>query len=331
MKKIYVARRQYPEMLEEIKEFYEIIICPENYITSKKELKRRIKDVHGLISFSDTQIDKDILSSANNLKIISNYGAGIDNIDIEYATNKGIVIAHTPHIQSETNADLAFALLLSTARRIVEANNYVHSGKWNKNNPVELSGVNVNNATLGIIGLGRIGKEVAKRALGFNMQVFYFDLMQKKEIEKFLNVTFTPNLHELLSRSDFISMHVTLNQKTKHLIGKNEFKIMKPTAIFINVSRGKVINQDALYEALKSKQIAAAALDVFEEEPIPKNSPLLNLNNLILTPHIGSAVMSVTRKMMRLAIKQLLQGMKNERVEYCVNPIVYSNISRIKC
>ena len=325
MEKIYIARNQYPEMFEEIKKSYETVVCIKNHVPTKNELKIIIRNVEGIISFSDTQLDKDVLSYANKLKIISNYGAGVDNIDVEYATKKGILIAHTPHIQSETNADLAFALLLAIARKVVEANNFVKSCKWHNSNPVHIFGTSVNHATLGIIGLGRIGIEVARRALGFNMRVLYFDIIQKKEAEKLLNIKYIPSLNKLLSNSDFVSIHVTLNNKTKHLIGSNELKMMRPNGILINVSRGGVVNENALYEALKSKTIAAAALDVFEKEPLSKDNPLLKLDNVVLTPHIGSAVESVTKRMMALAIKQLLQGMKNEKLDYCINPTVYVN------
>ena len=246
---------------------------------------------------------------------------GYDNIDISAATERHIVVGYTPGVLTETTADLAFTLMLAAARRIVEGHNYTKQGLWKTWGPMTLLGHDIHHATLGIIGLGRIGTEVARRARGFSMNVIYTDTQRcSEQREKELSVKYAGGLKELLSDSDFVTVHVPLSPQTYHLIGATEFSMMKPTAVFVNTSRGGVVDQKALYEALKSRRIFAAGLDVTEVEPIPQNDPLLTLKNVIILPHIASASDATRRKMAIMAADNLITGLSGQVPPYCVNP-----------
>jgi len=246
---------------------------------------------------------------------------GYDNIDIPEATSHGIVVGYTPGVLTETTADFAFALLMAAARRIVEADTYTRKGQWKTWGPMVLLGQDIHRATLGLVGLGRIGMEIAKRAKGFNMKVIYYDeLRRSQEEERQLGVEYVPELSALLSQSDFVSLHVPLNPKTRHLISAAEFALMKTTAILVNTSRGPIVDQKALYEALKSHQILAAAIDVSEVEPISPDDPLLTLDNIIIAPHIASASVATRTKMAIMAAENLLAGLRGQIPPNCVNP-----------
>jgi len=225
-------------------------------------------------------------------------------------------------VLTETTADIAFALLMAAARRVVEADRHVRKGLWKTWGPMILLGQDIHHATLGIIGLGRIGIEVAKRARGFNMNVLYHDVVRNEEKEKQLGMKYVSELNELLSKSDFISIHVPLLPETHHLIGASEFALMKPTAVFINTSRGPVVDQKALYEALSSGKIFAAGIDVTEIEPISPDDPLLTLENVVITPHIASASVHTRRNMAIMAAENILAGLRGEVLPNCVNPEV---------
>ena len=268
------------------------------------------------------------MNAAPILKVISNFGDGYDHIDVAEATRRGIPVGHTPDVLTETTADLTFALLLASARRITKGYAFVKQGKWRTHAHLDLPGVDVNHSTLGIVGLGKIGMQVAKRARGFNMRVIYYSRTRKFDIEGILGVEYVPDLHSLLSESDFISLNTPLNDQTREMIGADEFAVMKPTAILINASRGAVVNQKALYKALKSRQILRAALDVTAVEPIPTDDPLLSLDNLIVVPHLGSAVPLVRKNMMVMAVDHLVSGLQGDRIRHCVNPIVYNMSAR---
>ena len=285
-----------------------------------------LKDIEGLLLVG-TPIDAGIMNAAPKLKVISNFGDGVDHIDVAEASRRGIPVGHTPDVLTETTADLALALLLASARRIVDGDAFVRQGKWKSHAHLEIPGVNVNHATLGLVGLGKIGAQVAKRARAFSMRVIYYSRTQKVDMEKILGVEYFPDLHALLSESDFISLNTPLNNETKRMIGTAEFAAMKPTAILVNTARGAVVDQQALYQALKTGQIQRAAIDVTEIEPIPPDDPLLSLDNLIIMPHIGSAVPEIRRKMMVMAVDHLLAGLRGERMAYCVNPSVYGGDS----
>jgi glyoxylate reductase len=255
-----------------------------------------------------------------HLKVISNMAVGHDNIDVAEATRRGIPVGYTPGVLTETTADLIFSLLVAGARRIVEADKYIRAGKWKTWEPMTLLGQDIHHATLGIIGLGRIGMEVAKRARGFDMNILYYSRTRKApEEEKRLGLEYVDKMPELLARSDFVSLHVPLTGETHHLIGADEFAMMKPTAIFVNASRGAVVDQSALYNALKTGRILAAAIDVTEVEPIPPDDPLLALDNLVITPHIGSASVPTRTTMALMAADNLLAGLRGQTPPHCVN------------
>jgi glyoxylate reductase len=281
----------------------------------------KVSDIEGLLSLLTDKVDVELMDAAPKLKVVSNLAVGYDNIDVPAANKRGIVVGNTPSVLTETTADFAFALLLAASRRVVEADAYTRRGDWKTWGPSVLLGHDIYHATLGIIGCGRIGMEMAKRARGFDMQVTYYDQVRRTSVEeKKLGLKFIPNLLELLKKADFITIHVALTQATRHLIGTAEFAVMKPTAILINTARGPIVDQTALYQALKSRQIFSAALDVTEFEPIPADSPLLTLDNVIITPHIASASFVTRTKMATMAAANLIAGLRGEESPNFVNP-----------
>ena len=285
-----------------------------------ESLLEEVRDVDGLLTLLTDKIDASVMQAAPKLKVISNLAVGYDNIDVVEATKRGIVVGNTPGVLTETTADFTFALLMAAARRVSEADAFTKKGQWKTWGPMLLLGQDIHHATLGIIGLGRIGVELAKRAKGFDMKVLYYDeLRRSEEEEKQLGIEYIPELATLLSQSDFISLHVALTSKTYHLIGVAEFAMMKPMAILINTSRGPVVDQKALYEALKSRQILAAAIDVTEVEPIPLEEPLLTLGNIIITPHIASGSITTRTNMAIMAAENLIAGLEGRIPPHCVN------------
>jgi len=252
------------------------------------------------------------------LKVISNCAVGVDNIDLNAATARMIPVGNTPEVLTDATADLAFALLLAAARNIVPAVEYVRAGKWKTWNLQLLLGADLRGRTLGIIGFGRIGRAVARRAGGFGMRVIYFDPSSADTDE-----AEPVDLAALLWESDFISLHVPLTNDTLHLVNEETLGRMKPTAVLINTSRGPVVDHDALYRSLKDHRIFAAALDVTEPEPLNMDSPLLQLDNCIVVPHLGSASKWTRDEMARLAAENLLAGLLGSRLPHCVNPEVY--------
>lgn len=319
--KVYVTRRIAPEALDRISKASEMELWPEELPPPYEVLLEKVRNVEGLLSMLTDRIDATLMAAAPRLKVVSNLAVGYDNISVAEATKRHIFVGNTPGVLTETTADLAFALLMAAARRVVEADSHTRKGLWKTWGPMILLGQDIHHATLGIVGLGRIGAEMAKRAKGFNMKVLYYDAIRRsEEEEKELGVEYVSDLKKLLPRADFISIHVTLLPETRHLIGADEFALMKPTAVFINTSRGPVVDQKALYEALKSRQIFAAGLDVTEIEPIPREDPLLTLSNVIITPHIASASFVTRTKMAIMAAENLIAGLEGRIPPYCVNP-----------
>ncbi len=319
--RIFITRATAQEALDKIAQATEMEVWPEELPPPYEVLLEKARDAEGLLTMLSDKIDDTLMDAAPKLKVVSNLAVGYDNIGIAEATKRHIVVSNTPEVLTGTTADLAFTLLMAAARCVVEADNYVRKGQWKTWGPKILLGQDINNATLGIIGLGRIGAEVAKRGRGFNMKVLYYDeIRQSKEEEERLGVEYIPALTKLLSSADFISVHVPLLPQTHHLIGAAEFALMKPTAVFVNTSRGPVVDQRALYEALKSGQIFAAAIDVTEIEPIPPDDPLLTLDNIIITPHIASASFNTRTNMALLAAENLLAGLRGKTPPNCVNP-----------
>ena len=320
MAKIFMTRRLPLEAIEMLKE-HELEIYSGDAPPCKDEIIAGIAGKDVLISLLTDTIDRDVIDASPNLKIIANYAVGYDNIDVEYATRKGIVVTNTPGVLTETVADLTWALMLSIARRICEGNDFIHQGKFKGWAPLLMLGGDVYGKTLGIIGAGRIGRAVAKRAKGFNMHVIYYSKHRNEEMERECNAKYV-SFDELISNADFISLHVPLTEETYHMIGWNELKKMKPTAYLINTARGKCIDEEALYKALKKGIIAGAALDVFENEP-SIHSGLKKLKNVILTPHIGSASLETRTKMAIMVAENVLAVLNGKKAPNCVNPEVY--------
>ena len=286
---------------------------------SREILLEKVQEVEGLVCLLTDKIDAELMSSSPNLRVISNYAAGFDNIDVTEATKRGIVIGNTPEVLTETTADFTFALMMAAARRIVEGERNVRAGLWKTWGPMTLLGQDVHGATLGIIGLGRIGTAVARRAKGFGMKVLYYSHRRAQEIEDDLGVEFV-ELDRLLGESDFITIHVNLTSETHHLISEEQLRKMKRTCVLVNTSRGPVVDTMALYNALREQTIAFAALDVTEPEPLPADHLLLTLENVIVTPHIASASVTTRTKMALMAADNLIAGLKGEMPSHVVNP-----------
>ena len=256
------------------------------------------------------KIDDNFLDLAPKLKIVARYGVGYDNVDVEACTKRGVYVTITPNVLSDAVADLVYALIFSLTRRICEADKFVRT-EWAKKKTRLPLGIDLKEKNMGIIGVGRIGYQVAKRAHAFGMNILYYDIIRRKDIEEEFNAKFM-GLDNLLRNSDFVSIHVPLNEKTRGMIGERELSLMKKNAYIINTSRGPVIDQRALTKFLKEKRIAGAGLDVFEVEPIPLDDPLLQLDNVVLSPHIGSATVETRRAMAMKAVKNVLYALKGE-------------------
>jgi glyoxylate reductase len=288
---------------------------------SRETLLRQVVQADGLLSLLTERIDAELMDAAPNLKVISNFAVGYDNIDVPAATSRGLPVGNTPGVLTEATADLAFALMMAAARRLVEASQYVHDGRWQTWGPLLLLGPEVYGATLGIVGLGRIGQAVARRARGFGMRILYHGGIDK-EAAQALGAE-EVSLDDLLAQADFVSLHTPLTPETHHLIGARELGIMKPSAVLVNTARGGVVDPVALYEALSTGAVGAAALDVTEPEPIPMDDPLLRLPNCLIVPHIGSATHTARNKMAELSARNVLAGVMGQRLPHCVNPEVY--------
>ena len=322
--KVYVTRLIPEKGLELLRGSVELDVHQGELPPTHDALIQHARDKDGLLSLLTDKIDSEVMANCPNLRVISNYAVGFDNIDVEAATKRGIVVTNTPGVLTETVADFAWALLMASARRVAEADRFTRAGRWKTWGPTLLCGTDVFGKTLGIVGAGRIGSSVARRAAGFNMRVLYTDVAKKEELEKETGARFV-GLEELLAESDFVSLHVSLTEKTHHLIGERELKKMKPTAVLINTSRGPVVDQEALYHALKSKVISGAALDVFEEEPIQASNPLLKLDTVVVAPHISSASMETREKMAVMAAQGLLDALSGNEPKFIVNPEVWQS------
>ena len=287
----------------------------------REALLENVRDVEGLLCLLTDRIDSELIGQALRLRVISNYAVGYDNIDVAAATQRGIVVGNTPGVLTETVADFTIALMLAAGRRIVEGDKKVREGEWRTWGPMILLGQDMHNATLGIIGLGRIGTAVARRAKGFNMKIIYSDPERRMDIENELGISYV-GLDRLLAESDFISIHANLTPETYHFIGKEQLEKMKPICALVNTARGPLVDNMALYEALRSNTLAFAALDVTEPEPLPANHPLLTLDNVVVTPHIASASVATRTKMALVAVDNLIAGLKGEMPPHPVNPEV---------
>jgi glyoxylate reductase len=318
---VFVTRRIPDAGLDMLKRACEVRLWEDELPPPRADLLRAVADAEGLLCLLTDRIDAAVMDAAPRLKVISNFAVGYDNIDVTAATQRRLPVGNTPGILTETTADCAFALLMAAARRIVEGADFVRAGRWKTWGPMLLMGQDVHGATLGIVGMGRIGLAVARRAQGFAMRVLYHD-RAAQEAARQIGAEWHP-LDEVLAAADFLSLHVPLTPETHHLIGAREFRLMKSTAVLINTARGGVVDPAALYEALRSGEIAGAALDVTEPEPIRPDDPLLTLPNCLIVPHIGSSSHATRGKMAAMAAANLLAGLRGERLPHCVNPAVY--------
>jgi glyoxylate reductase len=303
----FVTRDLPGPALDHLRERHEVDVWPERLPPPYDELRRRTADAEGLLSLLTDRVDADLITGSPRLRAIANYAVGYDNIDVKAATARGIAVGNTPDVLTDATADLAFALLLAAARRLPQATASVTEGDWLTWEPGRHLGYDVHGATLGIIGLGRIGRAVARRAEGFAMTVVH---------------TGSGNgvpLVELLERSDFVSIHCPLTTETRHLIDAAALQRMRPTAILINTARGPIVDQAALVTALREYRIAGAALDVTDPEPLPADDPLLTTPNVIVVPHIGSATHSARERMTQLAVENLIAALDGQPMPHAVN------------
>lgn len=303
--KIYITR-QIPEyIVETYRNKYDIRMWKETETPVPRDvLLKEVKEVDALFSTLSEKIDQELLEAGKNLKIVSNLAVGYDNIDLDAANQFGIPVSNTPDVLTETTADLTFALLMATARRLIEGYKYIEEDKWKNWAPFMLAGTDVHHKTIGIVGMGRIGEAVARRANGFNMEIIYHNRSRKKDFEKAMDANYK-EFEDLLEEADFVVSLLPLTNETKETFNKAAFKKMKETAIFINASRGGVVNEIDLHQALISGKIRAAGLDVFETEPISSDHPLFKLENVVALPHIGSATIETREKMIELCFKNI--------------------------
>jgi lactate dehydrogenase-like 2-hydroxyacid dehydrogenase len=319
---VYVTRRIPEAGLQMVREVCNTRVWDETLPPSKDVILREVVDCDGLLCLLSDAVDAAVMDAGEDLRVISQYAVGVDNIDLEAATTRGIPVGHTPGVLTDATADLAFTLLMTAARRIPEAIEKVKADQWKTWEPLGLLGADIWEATLGIIGLGRIGTAVARRGRGFQMRVLYHDPERNHELEGHLGLEYA-SLEQLLETSDFVSIHTPLTPETHHLIDGEALRRMKSSAILINAARGPVVDTDALLEALQEGQIAAAALDVTDPEPLPGDHPLLALDNCIVVPHIGSATVTAREQMAMMAAENLLAGLRGEPLPYCANLAVY--------
>jgi glyoxylate reductase len=304
--KVYVTREIPSRGLDIIKERFDAEIWPEYAPPPKEQIIKKTTEADALVTILSDQIDREVFAASTKLKIVSQFAVGYNNIDIREATKKGVYVTNTPGVLTETTADFAWALLMAVARRVVEADKYVRDGMWKVGwHPTMLQGRDVYGSTLGIIGLGRIGEAIARRAKGFQMKVLYSDVARRKDVEDELGIKHV-DLDVLLREADFVTVNVPLLKSTFHLIDEGKIRLMKKTSYLINNARGPVIDEMALLKALKEGWIAGAGLDVFEQEPTPQQNSLLKLENVVVAPHISSSSHQTRSKMAEMVAENLV-------------------------
>jgi glyoxylate reductase len=318
--KVYITRKIPEPGPSILKKYFQTNMNSEVDVLRREKLFENVRGVDALMCMLGDKIDSNVMDVAgSNLKVISCYSVGYDHVDIYEATKRKIVVTNTPNVLDNTTADLTFSLILTAARNIVNADRYVRNGNWKFGwTPDLFLGYDVYGSTLGIIGLGEIGTLVAKRARGFEMEVVYYSKTRKRRIESELDIAYVP-LEELLQRSDFVSIHVSLDKDSFHMIDESKFKLMKNTAFIINTSRGKVINEQHLIRALRDKVIAGAAFDVYEIEPISTSNPLTQMSQTLLLPHIGSATYITRSKMAEVAANNIVNFFNRKGIVHKVN------------
>ena len=319
--KVYITRPLPQQAVEHLAARCEVKMRPEDAPLDPAQLADSCREIEGLMA-TGVPVSEDVVAQARRLRVVANVGVGYDNIDVAACTRRRIPVTNTPDVLTETTADLAFALLMAAPRRLVECDRYVREGHWHYSKWELLWGSDIFGKTLGVYGLGRIGKAVARRARGFSMRVLYYDLVRPAPaLEQELGAQFV-DPETLLREADFLTLHVPLTPETHHLIGAREFGMLKPTAFLINAARGKCVDEAALVEALESKRLAGAGLDVFEHEPYVQPA-LLSLPNVVLAPHVGSATAATRLAMAMLAAENLLAALEGRRPPNLVNPEIY--------
>lgn len=324
--RVFVTRVIPEAGLGKVREACDMEVWTGRFPPPREVLLEKVRGVDGILSLLNDRMDGEVMDAAGGgLKIISNYAVGFDNIDVPAATARGIFVGNTPGAVTETTADLAFALLMAAARRLMEGVDYIRAGRWETFEPMTLLGRDVHRATLGIVGMGRIGRAVARRARGFDMEILYHNRGGGAAAGEETGAKRCGTLDELLEKSDFVSLHVPLNAGTRHLINGAALRKMKRTAVLINAARGGVVDPEALYEALRDGVIAYAALDVTDPEPLPRDHKLLELPNCLVVPHVGSASVATRERMAVMAAENLIAAVHGEVPRYLVNPGVVPN------
>jgi glyoxylate reductase len=320
--KVFVTRRIPAAGLDRVTRQCDAEVWPEQMPPPYELIRQKIAACDGMVSLLTDRIDAALLDTAPRLKVVSNFAVGFNNVDIPAATARGICVGNTPGVLTDATADMAFCLLIAAARRVVEGHDYARSGKWKTWEPLGHLGQDLVGRTLGIIGMGRIGYALAKRCQrGWDMQVLYYDVYQNEKAESELGAS-QVNLETLLRQSDFVSVHTDLNEQTRGLFNAERFALMKPTAVFVNTSRGPVVVEEDLIAALKAGTIFAAGLDVTDPEPPAPDSDLLGLPNLVVAPHIASATVGTRNAMAEICAENLLAGLEGRPLTAWVNPEV---------
>lgn len=309
---VFITRRIPSEAMRQLDQVADVHLWDGDDAVPRDILLEEVSEATGLLCLLTEKIDEELLENAGQLKVVANMAVGFDNIDLNACGRRGVVVTNTPGVLTETSADFAFALLMAISRRVVEGDRYVREGKWKTWGPLLLLGQDLHHSVLGIIGLGRIGAEVAKRAQGFDMKILYHNNSRRDELERRYGLEYV-DLDTLLGESDFVTLHVDLNPKTRHLLSAPQFRTMKRTSYLVNTARGAIVDLEALYHALLAGELAGAALDVTEPEPIAPNHPLLELPNVIVCPHIASASVDTRTRMATLAVDNLVAVLKNEK------------------
>ncbi len=320
--KVLVTRRIPEKGLDMLRARYETMINPEDRVMTKTEIMEGIADADALLCLLTDRIDREIIDAAPNLRVISNYAVGYNNIDVEHAAEKGIAVTNTPGVLTETTADLAWALLMAMARRIPESDRFMREGKFRGWAPLLMLGSDVHGKTLGIIGMGEIGSAVARRARGFGMRVLYHNRNRRPEAEREIGAEYVP-LEKLMSESDYISIHAPLTPETRNMLDRDMLELMKPSAYLINTARGEIIDEKHLIEMLKRRRIMGAALDVFQGEPLNVNPELYELENVVLAPHIGSASLETRTEMAVMAAQAVMDVLDGKRPLNLVNDVSF--------
>lgn len=321
---IVAVTRRIPERgLEILRKPADVRVWPGDLPPTPVQLRDFARGADGLLALVTDRIDGELLDALPTIKVVSNFAVGYDNIDVGACTARGVAVCNTPGVLTDTTADLAFSLLAAAARRIVEGADYARAGSWVTWNPMLFLGAEIHGATLGIVGFGSIGQAMARRARGFDMRVLYHSAHRHEEAERALEASFR-ELDDLLREADFVSLHCALRPETRHLLGAREFALMKPDAILVNSARGPVVHTEELLAALRAGELAGAALDVTDPEPLPADHPLYAMPNVLIVPHIGSASVSARDKMAELSARNLVAVLEGRRPTHLVNAEVAS-------